>query len=324
MDTGIREVLARHSSEGESSCRLRANFQKQKPITATNPTILAVGAAGPFAGLAVPALVKRGAKVRGLIRDARQGAAVRKHGAAEVVVGDLRDRSSLDAALKGVDAVFYIAPAFMPHEAEIGTGMVEAAQRAGVRRFVFSSVIHPILTALINHGAKIPVEEAVLASDMQFTFLHPAMFFQNFEQSWPTVVKTGVLAEPWSSETRFSRVDYRDVAEVAAIALTEDQLNFGTFELCAEGNLSRHDVTALMGEVLGRSIKAVKLDAGKAQKDTGDDAQTAAIQPMFEWYDQHGLPGNAVILRSLLGREPRTLRSYFEELKDDPRLKPSS
>jgi uncharacterized protein YbjT (DUF2867 family) len=272
----------------------------------------------------VPALVKRGVKVRGLIREAKQGAEVREHGAAEVVVGDLRDRSSLDAALKGVDAVFYIAPAFMPHEAEIGKGMVEAAQRAGVRRFVFSSVIHPILTALTNHGAKIPVEEAVLASDMEFTFLHPAMFFQNFAQSWPNVVKTGVLAEPWSSETRFSRVDYRDVAEIAAIALTENRLNFGTFELCAEGNLNRHDVAALMGEVLGRSVEAVKLDGGKPQKDAANEEQIAAIKPMFDWYDQHGLPGNAVILRALLGHEPRTLRAYFGELKDQSGLEPLS
>ena len=199
-----------------------------------------------------------------------------------------------------MDAVFYIAPAFMPHEAEVGTGMVDAAKSAGVRRFVFSSVIHPILTALTNHGAKIPVEEAVLASDMEFTFLHPAMFFQNFAQSWPNVVKTGVLAEPWSSDTRFSRVDYRDVAEVAAIALTEDRLNFGTFELCAEGNLNRHDAAALMGEVLGRKVGAAKLDAGKALKEAGGDEQLAAIKPMFDWYELHGLPGNAVILKALL------------------------
>ena len=80
--------------------------------TITPPTILAVGAAGPFAGLVVPELAKRGAKVRGLIRDAKQGEGVLKNGAAEVAVGDLTDRASLDAALKGVDAVFYIAPAF--------------------------------------------------------------------------------------------------------------------------------------------------------------------------------------------------------------------
>jgi hypothetical protein len=35
---------------------------------------------------------------------------------------------------------------------------------------------------------------------------------------------------------------------------------------------------------------------------------------MFAWYDKHGLLGNALILRAILGREPRTLRSYLGEL----------
>ena len=47
-------------------------------MAGNNSTILAVGAAGRFAGLVVPELAKRGAKVRGLVRDAKQGDAVRK------------------------------------------------------------------------------------------------------------------------------------------------------------------------------------------------------------------------------------------------------
>jgi hypothetical protein len=35
---------------------------------------------------------------------------------------------------------------------------------------------------------------------------------------------------------------------------------------------------------------------------------------MFEWYDKRGLLGNALVLRAILGREPRTLRAYLEEL----------
>ena len=170
-------------------------------------TILAVGAAGKFAGLVVPALAKRGVKVRGLVREARQGEAVRRSGATEIAIGDLRDGASLGAALKGVDAVFYIAPAFLPDEAEIGEGMVHSAKRAGVHRFVFSSVIHPVLSALGNHAQKAPVEEALLTSGMEHTFLHPTVFFQNFTANWPKIVETGVLAEPWSVDTRFSRVD---------------------------------------------------------------------------------------------------------------------
>jgi uncharacterized protein YbjT (DUF2867 family) len=275
--------------------------------TTGKPFVLAVGAAGQFAGLVVPELRQRGVRVRGLVRDPAKVADARSRGASEVVVVDLRDRAGMAAALKGIDAVFYIAPATLPDEAEVGRAVVRAAREVGVRRFVFSALIHPTLGALPHHTAKIPVEDAVLSSGMEFCFLHPAMFFQNFAWSWPSVLKSGVFAEPWSTETRFTRVDYRDVAEIAAIALTEERLLDGTFELCAEGNLNRRDVAALISEVLGRSIRAEKHQASL-------DSEPSPMQRMFDWYDSHGLLGNALTLRAILGREPRTLRAYFEQL----------
>jgi hypothetical protein len=126
-----------------------------------------------------------------------------------------------------------------------------------------------------------------------------------------------VLAEPWSTETHFTRVDYRDVAEVAAIALTEDRLTFGTFELCAEGNLNRREVAALVGEVLRRPIEAARVRPAEMDNTTGDSAKTVqmtAMKRMFDWYDEHDLLGNALTLSAILGRQPRSLRVYFEEL----------
>lgn len=275
----------------------------------THPKILAVGAAGNFASLVLPELVKRGASIRGLIRDPKQSEEARKRGASEVAIGDLRDRASLDKALDGMGFVFYIAPAFLPGEAEVGQSMVDAAKQAGVRRFVFSSVIHPSISALVNHRDKAPVEEAIIQSGMEYALLQPAMFFQNFAAGGPEVVQTGAYVEPWSAQTRFSRVDYRDVAEAAAIALTEDRLNYGTYQLCAEGNHTRHEVAELMGEALGREIKVGSIDPNKAA-----DGQPPPIKQMFDWYDRHGLLGNALTLRAILGREPRTLCAYFQEL----------
>lgn len=274
----------------------------------TDKTILAVGAAGQFAGLAVAALSERHARVRGLVRNAEQGKKAQRLGAAEVIIGDVRDARSVDAALAGVDAVFYIAPAFLPDEAEVGKRFVDAVKRSGARRIVFSSVIHPMLAQLANHAAKAPVEAAILDSGLEYTFLHPTLYFQNFATAWPKVVADGVLAEPWSSETRFSRVDYRDVAEVAAIALLEERLLHGTFELCAEGTLNRHEVAALIAEVIGRDVRADRLDPDTLGK------EAEALRPMFAYYDQHGLVGSSLTLRSILGRAPRTLRAYFEEL----------
>jgi uncharacterized protein YbjT (DUF2867 family) len=269
------------------------------------PTILAIGAAGKFAGLVIPELAKRGAKVRGLIHHVEQTDEVIKNGAVEAIVGDLSDRSFLDAAMKGMDSVFYIAPAMMSNEVEVGKSVIDAAKHAGVSRFVFSALIHPQIATMSHHIAKVPVEEAVIASDLEFTFLHPAMFFQDITAAGlADVAKHGVFSQPWSGDTYFSRVDYRDVAEVVAIALTEDRLNYGTFELCAEGHLNGKDMAALMGEVLGQKIEAVKIHPN----------EPSPMQSMFDWYDLHGLLGNSLTLRAILGREPRSLRAYLEEL----------
>lgn len=274
--------------------------------------VLAIGAAGHFAGLVIPELAKRGVHVRGFIRKEAERDSVLQHGAQEVALGDLHDRVSIESALQGMDALFYIAPAFLPDEAAVGRQVVDAAVKAGLRRIVFSSVIHPTLGTLVNHREKAPVEEAIFESNLEYTILQPAMFFQNFARGWGDVVKSGIYAEPWSATTRFTRVDYRDVAEVAAIALTEDRLLYGTFELCSSGNLNRHDVTALMSKVLGRDIQAGTVDLDQPN---GKDTPPPPLRKMMDWYNQHGLLGNALTLHAILGREPRTLESYFKELK---------
>src|SRR5450631_3338825 len=279
------------------------------------PLILAMGAAGNFAGMVVPELTKRGAKVRGFVRSSDEIDAVKAVGADSVIVGDLTDAASVRRAMEGVDRVFYIAPAFLPNEAEVGVAVVGAAKDAGVKRFVFSSVIHPVLGELANHAAKAPVEDAALSSGLEYTFLHPTLFFQNFTDSWPRIVEGGVLAEPWSTKTRFSRVDYRDVAEAAAIALTEDRLLGGTYELASDGQLDRHDVAALISQVTGQAIHAERAD-------TGPDVP-APMRAMFEHYDTSGLISNDVTLRAVLEHPPRTLRSYFEELAAGGQVPPS-
>ncbi len=274
--------------------------------------ILVVGASGPSAGFVVWALAERGAAVRGMIRDATKADEVHRHGAKETVVADLMRPDTLERAFAGVERAFYIAPAFLPGEAEVGRRFVAAAVGAGIRRIVFSSVIHPVIASLANHAGKAPVEEAILDSGVEYTFLHPALFFQNYAGGWAKTVESGVLAEPWSCETRFSRVDYRDVAEVAAMALTEDRLLYGTFELAAEGWLNRHDVAALIGAVLGRDIRAERIDPASLP----DEA--APMRPMFAHYDRAGLRANPLSLGAILGREPRSLKAFFGELAARP------
>jgi uncharacterized protein YbjT (DUF2867 family) len=278
--------------------------------------VLMVGATGQHARWVLRALSDRGVAVRALVRNDERAKVARDNGADETVIGDLTEPASLAAAVAGVDGVFHIGPAHTANEADMGLAMVDAARAAGVRKFVFSGVIHPSISAMTNHAAaKLPVEDALYSSELDFTVLQPARFMQNFQRSWSDIVEHGRLAQPHSPTVKMCSVDYRDVAEVAALALTGDELSYGTFELCAPGNQDSHEVAATVSEVLGRRITAVQtpLDEFAAQLPEGPfrDGMTR----MMSHYDRHGLPGgNPLVLRAILRREPRTLTDYFREL----------
>ena len=279
--------------------------------------VLVIGAAGEYAGHVVPALKQRGVTVRALVRDPGKVDSARRRGADEVVVGDLRNPANLRAAAAGMEGVFHINPAFAPDEPELGVAVVEAAEAAGVRKFVFSGVIHPALTKLVNHSAKLAVEEAMCESGMAFTILQPAMFMQTLEGGWKAVLERGEIGLPYSKRAKVCYVDYRDVAEVAARALTGEELSYGTFELCATGVVDRQDLAAIMSEALGRTIKAVAPPFEEWARRSGivDGPTKDALKRMFAHYDAHGFPGgNSLVLRAILGREPRSLRQYVQEL----------
>lgn len=272
--------------------------------------VLATGATGKFAGLVVPALVSRGIEVRAVVHDPGKKHIPLGHGASKTVTSDLRDPVSLRAALDGVDGAFLITPAFAPDATQMGLNLVEAAQAAGVRKIVYNGVYHPSLS-LENHASTRPVEAALYASAMDFTILQPAMYLQGLDGAFEQARRTGTLVLPWSKGSKMTYVDYRDVAETAALAFAGDQLSFGTFELAAPGMVDRVRLAELMTAASGREVTAGDLPAGFALP----AGQPAGLAAMFAEYDRHGFHGgNPLMLRTILQREPRTVAGYIAEL----------
>lgn len=108
--------------------------------------ILVTGATGKVGSRLAKRLAQRGNQVRALVRDAARGADLRAAGV-ELAVGDLLEPSTLDAAVREVDAVVHCAAFFRGATAEqahavndLGTQhLAHTTRAAGVARFVFTS-----------------------------------------------------------------------------------------------------------------------------------------------------------------------------------------
>lgn len=281
-----------------------------------HPTILVVGATGKFAHWVVPALIRKHVKVRALVRTSANGEKAMALGASEFAIGDLRRIDSIRQALDGVEGVFHIGPAFAADEAAMGVALVEEAERAGVWRFVFSSVIQPTNSTLANHASKMPVEEALYTSKLAYTILQPANFLQNIAFAWPAVLRSDRFVEPFPCDTKIARVDYRDVAEVAAIALSGDRLSYATLELAA-GMFDRNEVAAIMSTELGKTITAGESTfsewVAEAKLPYGE-RELALLSKVHDHYRAYGLGGNSVTLTAALGRPPFSLGQFIREL----------
>jgi uncharacterized protein YbjT (DUF2867 family) len=282
--------------------------------------VLMIGATGQFAGRVVPEMKKRGVEVYALIQNPDKQAIALKNGADHIIIGNLNNDASLVNATKGMDGVFHINPAFAPNEAAMGLAMVNAARVSGVRKFVFSGVYHPSLS-IINHANKRPIEEALYESGMDFTILQPAIYMQNFIESWNDILAHKQITMPYSNLSKMAYVDFREVAEVIALAMTGTELAYGTFELSATGMYNRFQLAEILSEITDRRITAVEISQEKwsQQVQMPDNHLKEGLFRMFQHYDKYGFAGgNSLVMKSILGREPRSIYQFFQELKYYP------
>ena len=284
---------------------------KDKPI-------LVIGAGGHFGRYIAPELLARGAQVRAMVHHDRAEAVARATGVTDIARADLRDEAAVREALRGVGGVFYIPPKFLSDEAELGVRLVELSKEVGIEHFVLSGVMYPFITDMCNHCSKLPVELALIKSGLTFTILHPTNLMQSTGVFfWDKVLATGEYIEPWARDKKSGYVDYRDVAEVAARAFTKEGLENGVFDLSAPGTVSRDDIVAMMSQALGRKIttRNQPIDEWNAENMPEDPALRDAFAGIDRFYTSYGFPGgNDLVLRTILGREPRSMKDYIDEL----------
>jgi len=278
--------------------------------------VLVLGATGTVGSQVVRELVGRGVEVLALTRDSAKAKAMPAgvHG----IVGDLLDPATIRSAFRGADGVFLLNPVATTETHE-GLMAVNGAKMAGVKRLVYLSVHHVRRAPHLPHfGSKISVEAAIEASEIPFTILAPNNFYQNDYFFRDAIVQHGVYPQP-IGDVGLSRVDVRDIAEAAALALTTPGHEGQTYSLAGPEPMTGESTAAVWSRALGRKVAYAgnDLDAWEHQAlQYLPGWMVFDLRLMYAYFQEEALKAtHAEIERMtrLLGHPPRSFEAFARE-----------
>lgn len=234
------------------------------------------------------------------------------------VVGDLLQPKTLRTVFKEVDKVFMLN-AVSPTECSEGLMGLLAAKTENVKKIVYLSVQNVDDAPHLPHfGAKIPIEQAIKASGIDYTILRANNFYQNDYWFKDAIMQYGVYPQP-IGDVGLSRVDIRDIAEAAAIALTTDQAVNETLNLVGPDVLTGEQTARIWSEVLDKSISYGGNDLDIWEEQTLQfmpDWMVYDFRHMYAYFQEHGLQagkGDVERLTELLGHEPVSFKVFAKQ-----------
>jgi uncharacterized protein YbjT (DUF2867 family) len=277
------------------------------------PAVLVTGATGRVGRVVVDSLIEAGVPVRALTH--RSEAAATLPANVDVVTGDLSVPESLDAALRGVSAVFLVwtaPPATAP-------AVVERLATYA-RRVVFLSSPHQTPHPFFQQPNPMAVlhadiERLIAAAGLESTIIRPGMFASNALSWWGAAIRAdGVVRWPYgAAET--APVDDRDVAAVAARTLYQDGHAGGDYVLTGSQSLSQAAQVGIIGDVLGRRITFAELSPEEFRSQTeGSWPRPVVDMLLAAWGATTGSPAFITsTVFDILGSAPRSFRQWVAD-----------
>ena len=243
--------------------------------------VLVTGATGNVGREVVRALLQRGARV--VAADYREERVQKLFGASVVAARlDFRDRATWRSALHGAEHMFLMRPPAIADVEKNLNPFVDFARAHGVDHVVFLSVAGAGKNRVVPHRK---VEDHLRARGDHHTNLRPGFFAQNLETAYrDDIVQDDRIYVPAGNEP-VNWIDVRDVAEVAALVLTEPERHRGqSYTLTGPGPVPWSVVTDALTAALGRPIRY----------------EPASVLGYVRHLSRRGLPRGAVLVQTLL------------------------
>jgi uncharacterized protein YbjT (DUF2867 family) len=274
--------------------------------------ILITGASGNVGKEVLKQVAATGAKVRAAFQTVTKAAAAPS--GVEIATMDYNKPETLQAALKGIERVFLVAPP-TPNLPALERKAIDEIKQSGVRHVVK-------LSAMGGRDAIFPRQHAdsedyIKSSGVPYTFLRPNGFMQNFVTYNGATINTQNAFYGSQGDGEVSHIDLRDIAAVAVKTLTEDGHQDKAYTLTGPEALGNARVAEILSEDTGREIRYVDLPAEQFKQallGAGLPEWSAnALVDLQQFYRRGSASAVTRDVEQLLGRKPISFEQFSRD-----------
>jgi uncharacterized protein YbjT (DUF2867 family) len=240
----------------------------------------------------------------------------------EIVRGDLKDRSSLGAACRGVRAVISTASSTLSRQDgdSIQTvdldgqlNLIDAAKAANVSHFMLIS-FPQVDVEFPLQAAKRKVEQHLKHSGLTYTILQPTFFMEVWLSPALGFDAANARAQVYGSgENKISWISFKDVAKFAVASLDNPEARNAVIELGGPEALNPLEVVRTFEELQGRKfeVQHVPEEALREQRESASDPLQQSFAGLMLYYSH----GHIIDMRATLEKIPVQLTSVRDFAK---------
>jgi NAD(P)H dehydrogenase (quinone) len=218
-------------------------------------SIVVTGATGNLGGLAVDALLRRGAEPDSVIAVGRntERLELRAERGVRTVAIDYQDRDSLQSAFEGAEKLLLVSGSDIGQRVEQHRNVVESAARAGVELLVYTSILRADSATQLLAGEHQATEELLSSSGIPHVLLRNGWYFENYTSQIPSYLENGAIVGA-AGEGRISGASREDYAEAAAAVLTSSDQAGAVYELGGDQAFTMAELAAELSRQTRRDI----------------------------------------------------------------------
>ena len=228
--------------------------------------LLVVGATGTLGRQVVRQALDEDLEVRCLVRNPNKAIFLKEWGA-EIVKGDLCDKSTLPSALKGMDAVIDAATARVTDNLSARevdwqgkVNLIQATKTAGVERYIFFSIINaeqypevPLMN--IKHCTELFLAE----SGLNYTVLQLAGFMQGLISQYAIPILEEQVVWVSGESTPIAYMNTQDIAKFAVRALSVPETEKKTFPVVGTKAWGAYEIMNLCENLSGKKTRISRI-----------------------------------------------------------------